>query len=663
VLEQQDYLFVELDAEARNFVLELRALSPKRGEIPSWSKRVVINGREFITSYRTPSLRARQFFNRIPERRRTKSHTEWKWIAAATDYTCLCLNAWPGDRVVWKGDSKDVCEYLVTRFASQILTAKATAQFKEDRTVPQQWQRSGCWREHATMPLSDYQKCAVELSIGNEGFALFMDRGTGKTPTVVQRVCVEAEAINQGKLDGGVDRPNGGKMLRVLVVCPPQVRHNWQREFERFAVSPGKVLIIRGTQLKRLEQLTRCITPEDDCLYSVAIIGYDSLVPSKEYFAAVPWDLIVTDESHFFKDARTRRFGAIKFVSQNARRKMELTGTPIGNSPMDLWSQLEFLGDGLSGFTKWQSFRSFYGQWESVNGHNGVERLVGLQNLPLLQERLARLSFAVSKDEAGLNLPTKLYDTYEVQMGKWQNEIYEKVQRELAVEIEDKLKGEVNEMTIKNVLTMLLRLSQITSGHVVWDGLYDPDTGEEIRPKRIQLVEPNPKVDAVIAMLKENDDPRSKTVVWCSWVPTIKQLLKRLEEEGIAHGSYYGATPHAQREENVKRFNGDPDFKVLVCNAQTAGEGLNLLGYDVDDPTSNSYCDHEIFVSCNWSAILRAQAEDRVHRRGTKRPVRITDLLVPGTIDEDILERLNAKRTMAADVADLREILRSVLQS
>jgi SNF2 family DNA or RNA helicase len=662
-LEEQDYLFVDLDAEGTRFVLELRSLKKRVGPVPSWAKRVVIDSREFHTSYRYPSWPARQFFNRLPERRAVKGN-EWKWIAAATDYTSLILEyAWPKDRIIWKDNAKAIHDYLVTRFASQLHTAKAAARFKEDRTVPTQWQYGGCWREHKTLPLSDYQKCAAELSCGTDGYALFMDRGTGKTPVVVQRVCVEAEALNQGKLDGGVNRPSGGKMMRVLVVCPPQVRFNWRREFERFAVSPGKVSIIRGGPIDRLRMMVEAITPEDDCLYSVAIIGYDSLVPSKEHFAAVPWDLIVCDESHFFKDARTQRFGAIKMVGENARRKMELTGTPIGNSPMDLWSQLEFLGNGLSGFTTWQKFKSFYGQWESVNGEHGVQKLVGLQNLPILQERLARLSFAVSKEEAGLNLPSKVYDIHEVHMEKWQSSIYEKVQRELAVEIEDKLSGDVNEMTIKNVLTMLLRLSQITSGHVVWDGLYDPDTGAEIRPKRIQRCMPNPKVEAVIQMIKENDDPKSKMVVWCSWVPTIKQLLERLEEEGIVHGSYYGATPAMQREENVARFNGDPDFKVLVCNAQTAGEGLNLLGYDVDDPNSECYCDHEVFVSCNWSAILRAQAEDRVHRRGTKRPVRITDLLVPGTIDEDILERLNAKRQMADTVSDLREILRSVLQS
>ncbi len=662
-LSKSDFLLIDLDHEGTRFVAQLKCLVPYDDKkMPSWAKRRVLpDGRDMMDGFWDPSMSAQSFFKRLPERR--FDHRSRKWTIAGTDYNSILIaSCWPQDKVVWLSEAaRNMHEFLLARFASQMNLAQAAAEFKVNKIVPR-WNidRDGVWRERADLPLSPYQRAATELCIDSEAYALFMDMGTGKTPIVIQRICVEARKRRKK------DKDEEG-MMRVLVVCPPQVRLNWSREFARFATTPGKTIVVRGGQAKRVKQLTHGVTAEDDCEFGTVIISYDSLVSSIDHFCLVPWDLVVADESHWFKDPNTLRFGAMRKLREYSERRMILTGSPIGNTPMDLWSQLEFLGNGLSGFMNWKNFKQFFGRWEqSSRGQIGVERLIGMRNIPLLQERLTRISFAVTKKEAGLGLPDKVRDVHEVQMTKKQADIYDQVVRQLALEITDKMTGDVNQMTISNVLTQLLRLSQITSGHVVWDEVRHPFTGQVMREKRTEKINPldqNPKVEAIVGMLRDPErDPKSKTIVWCTWVPSIKVLSQRLTQLSIKHGAYYGATPQDKRQEYVDAFNGDPEFRVLVANPQTAGEGLNLIGYDVERPDeSDTFCDHVVFFSNDWSAIKRRQAEDRAHRRGARMPVRITDLVVPGTIDEDILDRLNAKQQMATIVADVSAILRSVL--
>src|SRR5690606_16184940 len=109
--------------------------------------------------------------------------------------------------------------------------------------------------------------------------------------------------------------------------------------------------------------------------------------------------------------------------SPRVEARMVLTGTPIANRLFDLWTQLEFLGKGLSGFKSFTNFRNFYGSFLKVDAEKSgsqVEKLIGYKNLPLIQERLTRLCYMVTKKEADLQLPDKVYDVYEVEMTKQQ---------------------------------------------------------------------------------------------------------------------------------------------------------------------------------------------------------------------------------------------------
>lgn len=637
-LKAPDVLKIWLNDDRNRFILQLTR--PHPSEKDRWSNSMIYG----------PLLR---LIESIPDAHRLQEIAGALSIPSSDTSCVLLALSIPRARLFFgavpeNGEhemSRLTFDFLVKRFVLQAKRAHQVSLFKNDGIVPD---LDEDWLEHPELPLSEYQRAAVMMGMGHDAHALFMDRGTGKTACTVQRLCVEAEKHFL----------ETGKMFRALVVCPNQVRANWVSEIERFATVPGKVQTIRGGQLQRLEQLVQVIATEEDCKFSVAVTGYDSLVANINEIAKVPWDLVVLDESHYIKSSSTKRWKAVRKLRDRSRMRIILTGSPIGNTPMDLWTQLEFLGEGLSGFRTFEAFRRFYGVYQNTptQSGRGIEKLVALQNMPFLKERLTRLSFQITKQEAKLNLPDKSYDIHEVEMTARQSEVYRQVEESVISEIEGM--DLEDPVILSNALVKLLRLTQVTSGFL------GHTEGEKRFLYRLsEEGEPNPKIEAIKEILSAEDaDPLCKYVIWAIFTEDIEQITEGVRSLGLECEPYYGATPEHKRDEIVKRFNSDPSLRVMVCNPQVAAEGLNLLGYDWwnKEPMCKTYTGHSIFFSMNWSAILRGQAEDRVHRRGTREHIQVTDLVVPGTIDEVIRERVAGKMAMAGNVLDVREILTSL---
>ena len=156
-------------------------------------------------------------------------------------------------------------------------------------------------------------------------------------------------------------------------------------------------------------------------------------------------------------------------------------------------------------------------------------------------------------------------------------------------------------------------------------------------------------------------DKNSKSIFWCTFVEDIKLLERAFKEAGIKTVSYYGATSDEDRDKAVEDFNNDPETKVFIANPKAAGAGLNLLGYEPGNEEQETFCDLVVFYSQSWSAVERSQAEDRAHRRGTKMPVTIRDLVVLNTIDEEIRDRVEDKRMRSDVIQDIRGMLKRVL--
>lgn len=638
-----DYLRISLSDDANHFIVQAEAyVDPGDYYASREATPVTINGELKILARMSASGHARHtWVKRVPER---KELGDGKWKLGCTDFTALVIHHnWKPEKLIFSADAKIIYDYLISRFLRQSKAGRIIADFKVHRKVPEM-PRDWHDVEDPDLALADYQKVALMASLAEEGYALFMQQGTGKTPIAVHRICLE----------GHRKRRRTGKMYRALVLCPKQCRANWKREFERFHTYPGKVAVMRGHMLRRTRILLGNIRKDEECDWSATIISIDSVDKSWRALGKVPWDIVILDESHYIKNPSSKRSKAALKFQETAKRRMPLTGTPIANSLMDIYPQLEFLSKGMSGFTNFTNFKSFHGKFKKVmSGATPIQKLVGIKGLPLIQERLARCSFICTKKEAGLQLPDKCYDLWEVEMTPLQAEIYETLQTKLVAEIEDGLAS--GTITADHVLTMLLRLAQVTSNHIKLDDHDEPQ----------QIAGENVKVTAVLDMLAESD-AESKTVVWAYFVEDIRVISQALHAAGIKHVGYHANVhpDHKVRDAEAAeiKMNMDPDCKVFLGNPSSAGTGLNIFGYDRDNPDAyQTNVDHAIYVSCNWSMLDRSQSEDRVHRRGTRMPVRITDLVVPGSIDEEIRARVLSKAKKALMITDVREILKKMV--
>ena len=657
-LADRDFLFISLDDEGR-FICEIRAFRPHKPEDDhdDFIKKVLINGQWMSTCSSGASWKAHNAWQkRIPERRQ---RTYGTWVFAPTDFTVLVIyHVWPREKLVFTKEAELQYELILNRFLYQSMAAKIAADFKVSKIVPPM---PSDFKDHPELPLSDYQKVALMCCLEQESFGLFMEQGTGKTAIAVSRINVEARR----------KRADGRDMYRALIVCPQQVRANWDRELERFSIYPGKVSIIKGTKLCRSKALIEGFRDEDDCDWSACIISTDSVSRTWEALRLMPWDLVILDESHYIKSNKSNRSKFMhKFNEIRCEQRMILTGTPICNTIFDLWSQFEFLGRGASGFKTFENYRGFHGKFhnEERAGRSPIQKLIGIRALPLVQERLTRMAFMITKEDAALNLPDKVYDLAEVDMTPAQQKIYDQISAELVVQIDEILEKETDmddSMTVEHVLTKLLRLAQICSGHVRWDPVCDPGTNEIVTPARVeQIPGGNPKIDYLVKELKEKgeNDPNGKTIIWCSFIEDMRALSTRLHDEGINHVGYHRVThpEHRVRDARVaeQRMNLDPECKVFIGNPASAAEGLNIIGYDRENPeASDTRTNWVVYFSSNWSMVQRSQSEDRAHRRGTRDNVRITDLMIPETIDEEIRARVLAKKQTAMKIQDVREIL------
>jgi non-specific serine/threonine protein kinase len=342
---------------------------------------------------------------------------------------------------------------------------------------------------------------------------------------------------------------------------------------------------------------------------------------------------------------------------------MVLTGTPIGNSVLDLYTQLDFLYPGLSASSSFDDFKSKFAKVESSGA--GFEKIIGINNAEFLKRWLNRVSFITNKRKVLPTLPEKVYDVEEVEMSDRQRQIYNEAAMKLLVEIEEELEHghkQFKQLEVGHILTRMLRLAQITSGFVVWS--LDPvedENGDYQTPKVVETFSPNPKMDALISMLRDKT-PYQKTIVWSCWVNDLRAIDSTLKNEGIRSAMFYGGTSERSRDEIVRSFNDSSpgSLQVLVGNPAAGGVGLNLLGHEGVSDNPRTYCDHMIYYAVDWSYLKRSQSEARSHRRGTVNNVRITDLTMTNTIDEEIRLRVNMKKAMHMELTDVRSLLSTI---
>ena len=452
---------------------------------------------------------------------------------------------------------------------------------------------------------------ALDAKTPGGGFGELFEMGCGKTLTTI---AVAGALYNLGKID------------RVLVVAPTSVCSVWPHDLNQFATFPWEARVLLGDKKKRLKALNELETWPFKAL-RIAVINYESTHREGifEALAAYKPDLIVCDESQRIKNPSAAQSKALHKLGDAAPFRMILSGTPVQNNAVDLYSQYRFLDPAVYG-ANFYAFKNRY----CIMGGYGQHQIVGYRNMDELVEKEHSVAYRVTKEEC-LDLPQQTFINRYVQFTDAEQAIYEQLRKSSFLELET---GE--NVTATTILTMYLRLMQLTGGFLTAD--------ESTRPKQVNTA----KLDALADIVDDYVvDAGKKLVIFARFRAEIAAIENLLRLRKIQYGSIYGDVPMEERGKIVDDFQTNPDTKVFVAQIQTAGLGITLHAAST-----------AVFYSYDYNYANYAQALARIHRIGQRLPVTYIHLVVDGSIDEKILAALENKEDMAKTVVDSwREVL------
>ena len=456
-----------------------------------------------------------------------------------------------------------------------------------------------------------HQLKALEKSWDKEVYAYFMEMGTGKSKVLIDNL---AMLYDKGKVNG------------ALIVAPKGVVGTWYKNElpDHLPDHIDKKIVlwqamINKTQEKKLNTLFETGEELHILIMNVEAFSTKKGVDFARKFLSCHNTLMAIDESTTIKNPGAKRTKNILGLSKYSKYRRILTGSPVTKSPLDLYTQCQFLDPWLLGHASYYGFRTRYAIMKNAN-FNGrsVQIVVGYHNLGELSEKLQPFSYRVLKDDC-LDLPEKTFIKRIVQLSPDQPKLYQQMKEKALAVLNDKM------VSTTTVMTQLMRLQQITCGHFTAD---DGST-QEI---------PNNRIDELTDVLGEIE---GKVVIWGHWQKDINQIIKAIVKE-YGEGSvvdYYGLTPKNERQKNIDKFQTDPDCRFFVGTPATGGYGITLTA------ASNM-----IYYSNGYDLEKRTQSEARIDRIGQKYPMTYIDIICENTVDERIVKALRNKINIASKV-------------
>ncbi|HEY9746258.1 MAG TPA: SNF2-related protein [Oculatellaceae cyanobacterium] len=461
--------------------------------------------------------------------------------------------------------------------------------------------------------LRPYQKAGFNwlwflYSYGLNGI-LADDMGLGKT---LQTLVLLQRAKDQ---DG---------QMPSLIICPTSVVYNWINEIAKFTPELNVVNLTgsdRHAQYKKIKDADAVIT-------SYALLRRD-IRALKEY----PFRYVILDESQNIKNYESQTAQASK--SLQASHRLALSGTPVENRLMELWSVFDFLMPGFL-YDK-DDFRYRYEYPIEEKGNRDAERRLKKQVFPFMLRRL--------KQDVAKDLPPKIEAVSYCELTDKQRELYlevlEKTREEVFAQVAEKgVSGSTN-----SIFAALLRLRQICC--------HPKLLGEELSGG----LKESGKFDALTEMIEEVISEGHRILLFSQFVEMLKIIKAWLDKKGIKYEYLTGES--RDRHVMVDRFNNDESIPIFLMSLKAGGTGLNLTG-----------ADYVIHYDPWWNPAAEDQASDRAHRIGQTKTVFVYRLITKGTVEEKILKLQERKRDLvdsiiAADRSvgkmlsfeDLKEIL------
>ena len=429
------------------------------------------------------------------------------------------------------------------------------------------------------------------------GAALLMEMGTGKTLTSIGIV---------GQL--WKER----RIARLLIVAPLSILGVWRDEFDKFAGYDYCLSVLEGTAARKADTIRHMAGKS----LQVLVINYESAWLMEKELAEWQPDMIVCDEGHKIKTHNIAASKAMHRLAGKAKYRLLLTGTVITNKPIDVFSQYKFCDPAIYG----NSFYQFRNRYFDMVGFGGYTPVMKRSMEGEFTERLHSIAFRATKAEC-LDLPEFTDIVQRIDLEPQAMRIYRQLVRDSYAELAE------GSVTVTNVLSQLLRLSQLTGGYVGND-----DAGGVTQVSTAKLDALADLVDGAVA------DAR-KIVVIARFVPEIHAIGKMLEKKKIRYAQISGEI--RDRDEQIAAFQDDPDVPVFIGQIATAGLGITLTAASL-----------MVFYSLDYSMSNYEQTRARIHRVGQKNECTYIHLVARGTVDEKVLKALHDKANLAKSLVD-----------
>ena len=439
--------------------------------------------------------------------------------------------------------------------------------------------------------LRDYQSAGFNwlcfLYEYNLNGCLADDMGLGKT---VQTLCLLQKLKDENKLD------------KVLLIVPVSTIANWESEISRFTPDLKSLRHIGGNRIKENETFRNI---------DIIITSYHTFRNDVEFFKSINFTYVILDEAQNIKNSGSQTFKSVKLI--NAEHKLSLTGTPVENSSLELWSQMDFLHSGLLGQV--QKFKiDFALQIEKHNNSESSKRLKQIVNPFILRRK---------KEDVAKDLPDKEEIIFYCEMDTKQKDFYESIKKQYYIKVSNEIDAKGLEKSSMIFFEGILRLRQAA----LFPGIIDVE----------YEILPSCKNEALFDIIDDIIIEDHKALIFSQFVETLKRIEKEVKIKNCGYAYLDGSTRDRDRE--INKFQQDKNTKLFLLSIKAGGTGINLTS-----------ADYVVLFDPWWNPSVEKQAVDRAHRIGQKNKVIVYKLIVKDSIEEKILILQDKKKKLVSDL-------------
>ncbi len=392
--------------------------------------------------------------------------------------------------------------------------------------------------------------------------------------------------------------------LKALVVCPTTLIYNWENEIKKFTPSLNYYIHHGPLRNRNHAELNN---------HNVIITTYGTLRSDIKFFAAMPLDYVVLDESQAIKNPSSKVTKAVALL--RAKHRLCMSGTPLQNNTFDIYAQMNFLNPGMLGSMEYfrQEFAIPIDKFGEEEQKDHLRKIL----YPFILRR--------TKEQVAKDLPEKTETVLFCEMGHEQRRIYDAYRNDFRARILGTIEEQGIQKSQLTILQGLMKLRQICDSPAILN------EAEKFENHSIKL-------DELAREITENIS-NHKALIFSQFLGMLGLIRQKLEEQGIKYEYFDGSTSAPDREKAIRSFQNDDEVRVFLISLKAGGVGLNLTA-----------ADYVYIVDPWWNPAVEQQAIDRTHRIGQTKNIFAYRMICKDTIEDKIMQLQERKRLLAQEL-------------